>query len=98
MTYRCKVCDVNWYVFMTNKGACPSCGGGTVRTNDGASPHAKALHAALRAEGASADLHERFERFYAERERRRSATQSTEDIDSLEILAGLPTVVPPGEA
>lgn len=82
MTYRCAACNVSWYVYMTNKGACPACGGGTVRTNDSVSPDAKALWEALKAKGRSADLHVRFEEFYAQR-------------DPLEHLAKLPTVEPP---
>lgn len=75
---------------MTRSGACPACGGGTTRTNDPASPEVKQLHADLKAKGASADLHVRFDEFYANRERKR-ATQATETIDSLELLGELPT-------
>jgi predicted nucleic acid-binding Zn-ribbon protein len=91
MTYRCSKCDVNWYVFMTIKGACPSCGGGTKRTQEPASPNAKQLHEALKAKGRAADAHDRFETYYADRERARDAAQATEAIDSLEIIAKLPT-------
>jgi hypothetical protein len=83
MTYRCASCDVNWFPYMTKDGACPACGGGTVRTNEPSSPQAKELHTSLKAQGASADLHARFDEFYASRERER---------DPLETLADLPTV------
>lgn len=83
MTYRCDSCGINWLPYMTQAGACPSCGGGTRRLNEPSSDNAMALHRALRAKGRSADMHERFEQFYADRER--------SELDSLERLVNLPS-------
>lgn len=93
MTYECSSCDVRWLPYQTNAGACPMCGSGTKRTNAGASPNAADLFRALKAKGESAALHERFDEFYADRERKRAA-QVTEAIDSLEIIGQLPTREP----
>lgn len=79
---------------MTNAGTCPSCRGGTERINEPSSPNAADLFRALKAKGRSADLHDRFDEFYADRERQRDAAQTTEAIDSLEVIAQLPTVEP----
>lgn len=94
MTYECSSCNVRWLPYQTNAGTCPACGSGTKRTNEGASRNAAALFRALKERGQSADLHERFDEFYADRERKRDAAQATESIDSLEIIGQLPTREP----
>lgn len=71
MTLRCKDCDVNWWPYMTASGSCPQCGGGTVRTQDPVTAGVDELHARARTRRDKADLYERFERYYAEREAQR---------------------------
>ena len=72
MTYFCPDCCIAWFPYMTNGGACPECGGGTRRTNEPVSPDADARWQTIKAKRASADRHERFERYNAEREAKRA--------------------------
>jgi hypothetical protein len=69
MTHYCGACVVNWWPYMTNKGACPECGGGTVRKpSEPASDDAKERYAAVKARRAREELYRDFETYYAERE------------------------------
>jgi hypothetical protein len=71
------------------KGACPKCGGGTVRKNETGSLDADALYKAAMARKAEAErsekLHREFERFCERRDR--EALQATHD-----EIAALPEV------
>lgn len=46
MTNRCRACDMNWWPYQTDKGCCPVCGSGTVRTQEPGSIDADAKHKA----------------------------------------------------
>lgn len=70
MTYHCSECLVNWWPYQTAAGACPKCGGGTVRRHEPASDEAEALHRRARTDAERRDRHARFEAYYAEREQR----------------------------
>ncbi len=75
MTYRCTSCDVNWWPYMTDGGACVLCGGGTFRSGGAPTPGCGELHraaiAAQNAREAHQKAHEDFERYYADREAER---------------------------
>lgn len=43
MTWRCSPCGINWHPYQAKTG-CPQCKGGTVRTNEPASPEAQDRH------------------------------------------------------
>lgn len=68
MTWRCYVCGINWYPFMTIKGACPKCGEGTKAVQQPTSPNAVTEHARLCAIRDKADSHDRFNNFYIARD------------------------------
>jgi hypothetical protein len=73
MTYYCSECLVNWWPYQTAAGCCPTCGGGTVRRHEPASPEAETLHRRARTDAERRDRHARFEAYYAEREQQRPA-------------------------
>lgn len=77
MTNYCSACDVYWWPYMCKptKGACPECGGGTVKKQEAGSLDADHRYKAAVARKAererSEKLRREFEEFYAERERER---------------------------
>lgn len=87
MTYRCTRCNVNWWPYMTNAGACVLCGGGTFRTGASATTGCGELRAAKlelqRVQEARQKLHEDFERYYADR----AAEQLRNELDDAEMAA-----------
>ncbi len=76
MTYFCSECVMSWFPYMTGKdGQCPGCGGGTKRqTTEPASLDAIDRYGEIVAQRRSAERHEKFEAYYAEREARRAAS------------------------
>ncbi len=70
MTYYCSECVVNWHPFQCDAGACPKCGGGTVRRQQHPSAEANDLFASIKARRDSELKHDLFEKFYQEREKR----------------------------
>ena len=56
---------------MAGGGTCPQCGGGTRRSHAPASDNVGELHEKAKARRERADLYERFERYYADREAER---------------------------
>jgi uncharacterized Zn finger protein (UPF0148 family) len=94
MTYRCDVCLINWWPYLTKAGVCPVCGAGTKRVNEPATPDAMNVSKRSEEERQSLDNHEKFDEFYAKRavnDRRKRDLQDTEEIDSLEIIGRLPS-------
>lgn len=91
MTNYCSACDVYWWPYMCKptKGACPECGGGTVKKQEAGSLDADHRYKAAVARKAEAEkaeqVYAKFERYYAERER--AALQATHD-----EIAALPEV------
>ena len=73
MIYRCDSCEMNWWPYQCTDGCCPECGSVTVRRAGVVSEDADARHRAVLAERIKRERYERFERYYAERERRRAA-------------------------
>jgi hypothetical protein len=92
MTHYCRDCDIYWYPYQTkldqrNKGICPECGGGTVRSNEAGSldPDARYKAAVARRadEEARAKAHREFER-YCERRDRQALEAQLAEIRALE--------------
>jgi hypothetical protein len=73
VTYYCSECVVNWWPYQARDGCCPTCGGGTTRSHEPASEEAEVLHRRARTEAELRDRYERFEAYYAQRERLRNA-------------------------
>jgi len=71
MTYFCTECIINWWPYQAKAGCCPTCGGGTVRRHEPASPEAERLHNRARTPAELRDRHAQFEAYYAQREQQR---------------------------
>lgn len=96
MTNFCKSCDVYWPSYQTKredgkKGLCPECGGGTVRSNESASPDADArFRSAQLAREAAAERAAReaeFEAFCEKRDREALQRQLDEIVALPEVGA-----------
>lgn len=68
-TFYCAECAHYMSPFQTLAGTCFQCGGGTTRSNE--EPNADAAYNKYMKAKVSADRHERFEEFYARRDRER---------------------------
>lgn len=72
MNWRCTVCLRNWAPYMCEKGACPSCGSGTRRTNEPVDDDAVEVHKAALAERAARERsehnHREFDAYMAKRD------------------------------
>ncbi len=69
MTWSCTPCDLNRAPYMTVKGACPKCGGGTVRSPEGISPGAGTELLTIKTAGSAKGRHKLFEDYYTDREK-----------------------------
>lgn len=83
LSYYCPECMVNWAPYQAGGGQCPYCHGGTRRVNQPATKGIAELYKALLVTRVSEQVHERFEKFCADRERA-----------DLESIGRLPTLDP----
>jgi hypothetical protein len=73
MGLHCPDCDRTWWPYETVAGCCPQCGGGTRRTHERPDGDTVIRLSSARADAERRARREDFERYYAEREARRSA-------------------------
>ena len=76
--FRCPSCDKNWFPYQTQKGACPECGGGTVRNLDEVQQCKEQERISVKSKK---QIYEEFELYYAERE----ARKLQEEIENIEV-------------
>lgn len=72
----CSECVMHWAPYMTNRGCCPACGGGTVRRHEAVSEDAGRMFRDLSAARKRREAAERFEEFYFARELRLNGLDS----------------------
>lgn len=68
ISYECLSCSVRWAPYMTDRGACPTCGSGTIRKQRPADPDIHARYELVREARSRTAAHEAFDAFYMARE------------------------------